>query len=318
MDIKLLPKKSSDAHKDKDETHHSVRGILWMVAANVLFFLNFFMTKVLSAENSVGPLQSLTFRGYLQVFGNLLFAWYRGYPLTVAPKYHRLMMWRALSGTIGVIAVYYAFSLFSQSTVLTVLWTNPFIVAIAAACFLGETLAVIEIISVIVGFLGVLFVTKPTILFGDEQNEQEKGSDWHLLIPFIGALSAGVSYTLIRKTKSNVHFVIPVVYFGVGIMIAAPIGAMLDSANNPPMTWFGFFSATFSGSLACIGQVCMSRGLQLEKAAVATAIGFLQIFLSFLSDYLYFGIPKDWIQMGGSFLILTALIGLTYRKVQTK
>lgn len=100
-----------------------------------------------------------------------------------------LLLIRAICGTIGLIANFYAVDHLLLADASIIQKVAPFFVIIFSYILLKEEVTKKQIISIIIAFIGTLFVVKPSF-----QNTELLPS----LIALIGAMNNGIAYTLVR------------------------------------------------------------------------------------------------------------------------
>lgn len=106
----------------------------------------------------------------------------------------KILILRSILGTIGIYANYYALDklLISDASVLNKI--APFSTLIFSFLFLKEKLSRENIISIIIAFIGVIFVVKPSLSSSDILP---------YLIGILGGLSAGAAYTSVRALNKR-------------------------------------------------------------------------------------------------------------------
>jgi drug/metabolite transporter (DMT)-like permease len=93
-----------------------------------------------------------------------------------------------------------------------------------------------------------------------------------------------------------------VFYFSVVCCIFSPIASYFTEEFHSPSKsqWLPMIGL---GVVASLGQVCLNRGLQLEKAAKASAMNYLQIVFAFIMEITIFRQDVNPWSIGGALLI---------------
>lgn len=193
---------------------------------------------------------------------------------------------RGAMGTGNVITYYFAIGNLMLSEAVVLSFTNPVFTAIFAVIFLKEKMHRFDIIGVFVNVIGVIFVARPAFLFGN----LGELSLWRLAntgIALASALFAGAAYVTIRKMGTGVHFVVIVFYFGMSVLLVSIPFAIAFRPTEIP-EWQIILLVIGNGIASFLGQICLSRGLQLEKATKATAMNYLQIVFAFIWEMAIF------------------------------
>ena len=101
-----------------------------------------------------------------------------------------MLLLRSIFGTLGILCNFYAVDhlLVSDASMLNKL--SPFFVIICSSLFLKEKATTVQKISIIIAFIGSLFVIKPSLNILNNVNS---------LIGVLGALGAGIAYTCVRQ-----------------------------------------------------------------------------------------------------------------------
>ncbi|KAJ3900610.1 integral membrane protein DUF6 [Lentinula edodes] len=77
-----------------------------------------------------------------------------------------LLMFRGFSGFFGVFGIYFSLKFLSLSDATVLTFLSPLCTAVAGALFLGETVGRKEIFAGLFSLIGVIFIARPTSLFG--------------------------------------------------------------------------------------------------------------------------------------------------------
>lgn len=218
----------------------------------------------------------------------------------------RLLLTRGMVGFIGLSGFYFAVVNLPLAEATVIQYTNPVFAALIAVRVLGEPLRMRELLSVLVSFLGVIVVTRPGFLpWG---NPVGPVSGIAVMVGLIGALGSGAAYVAVRKLRATEHPMVIVFYFAlVSVVASLPLG-LFNALLPTPREWLVLLGV---GITTQLGQVCITKGLHLETAGRATAVGYLQIVFATLWGALFFAeFPDSWTALGtvlivGGTLILT-------------
>ena len=86
------------------------------------------------------------------------------------PSQRRLLIFRGFTGSISIILSFFAIRYLDVSDVETITNSNVLITAIFSRIFLSEKLTISHIVALVLNITGVVFVLRPSFLFGIEQN----------------------------------------------------------------------------------------------------------------------------------------------------
>ena len=165
-------------------------------------------------------------------------------------------------------------------------------------------------LTVISSFTGVLFILRPTIIFGDKDKAESNispknrlnGIFWGIFASFMDS----IVYLILRKIKSASHPAETVQYFATGICLMSPIGMINQKQTFPGIKQI--LSLVPLGIVGYTGQMMKSRALQIDKAAKLAVINYTQIIFTTIYDYLIFGIHLSKFSLLGIGLILSSSI----------
>ncbi|MFN3994328.1 MAG: DMT family transporter [Tabrizicola flagellatus] len=169
--------------------------------------------------------------------------------------------------------------------------TNPVLITLGAALFLGERLGPRRIAGVVVALIGALIVIRPGAgVF-----------TWAAILPFLCALSYATSALLTRRIGAQESVWASMVYAALFGTIAA--GAALPFVWTPVATedlWrFGL--------IACLGtgaQLCIIRSFSITEAGIVAPFAYLGIvFAAVWGVVLYDQWPDRWTVVGALVIV---------------
>jgi drug/metabolite transporter (DMT)-like permease len=214
-----------------------------------------------------------------------------------------LLLLRGIFGFCGLSCVFFAVTRLplAEATLLTYL--HPVFTAILAAIFLKERVGRGVAMGVGLSLLGMLFVAKPTFLFGGSSNLDGVA----MLAAVAGAFFAGCAYVCVRKLGATEHPLVIVLYFPMVAVLSAPatVPLMADQAVWPMgLEWLFLLGV---GVAAQVGQVALTRGMQHEPAGRATALSYLQVVFAAVWGAAFFGeLPDAATAIGAGFILVGA------------
>lgn len=220
-----------------------------------------------------------------------------------------LLALRGAFGVGGLICFYYSVTELPLADATTIHYTNPIMVALAAGFFLSEKITRGVVAATLACVVGVILVARPEFLFGGETVNQL--AVWAAVG---GAVFSAGAYTTVRKLGQTDHPLVVVFWFP---MIALPFVL-------PWAIWNGYVPSLYEllillgvGVSTQFAQVRMTQGLQLESAARATSMTYLQVVFAFVWGLILFGEVPSWTALAGACMIVGALAmtsGLFSRK----
>lgn len=213
---------------------------------------------------------------------------------------------RGLVGASSITCFYYSLVHLPMAEATVIQYMNPVFTAVLAGLLLGERMGRREVACVLLSLVGVVLVTHPAALFGGAA----RLNPLHVGIALAGALSAASAYTTIRALRDE-HPLVVVFYLPVmTIPTAVPLLAGAAARWPTPLEWLVLLGV---GATTQVAQLYMTRGLQMERAGRATAVGYVQIVFAAVWGVLFFGeVPDAW-SVAGALLIVGSTLALMRR-----
>ncbi|KAM9980046.1 hypothetical protein ACTFIZ_006298 [Dictyostelium cf. discoideum] len=302
-----------------DEIWMKFQGIILLVLSACLFSVMALAVKQLSKELS--SLEIAFFRSFYCFIGCLLIL----FPLKInplGPKEKRLFLsLRGLSGTIGLCAYFYTITVLPLSEAVIISFTSPVMTAALAAVVLKEKWGPVQAICAFLSLCGITVISKPSFLFHDDHNDGSTASNaesdpnklLYIFTGIIGAFFSAVSYIAVRKVGPNVHAFVLVTYFsGLASLVTFPSAFIFQTFKWPTLKAWGWI--TLMGVFGTVAQGAVNRGIQLEKAAKAAAMNYLQIIFTFIWEITFLHESIDWITLLAAGLILSCAVVTAIRK----
>lgn len=240
-------------------------GMVWMIAASVLFAVMNVLARVAAAD---APWQevaaSRTVVGAMVAIG---VAVWRGAPLRV--KDQRLAWGRSLFGTGAMLCGFYTLAApaIALGDAVTLGATTPIFIALLSPFVLREPSGRGLWLATLLGFAGVTLVIGPTFHIAG-----------HLaLIATLGALFSAAAMMWLRKLGPDESAEAIAAHFSIVASVATVILAV-PVARVPGGG--GVLALVGTGLTGGLAQLCMTRAYALERAAKVGSVGYLGIALS--------------------------------------
>tara|TARA_Y100001968_G_scaffold139942_1_gene128054 strand:+ start:128 stop:1066 length:939 start_codon:yes stop_codon:yes gene_type:complete len=221
----------------------------------------------------------------------------------------KLLILRGLLGTGALFCIFKALTVLPIATATVIQYTYPTFTVICAYFILKEKVKRSIIISIIIGWLGILFVAKPEWNI----NENIFNIILSLSIAIIGALLTSLAYIFVRKLSAKEHRLVIIYYFPlVSIPISIPF--IINNFVVPSGTeWLLIIGI---GLFTQIGQLCITEGLRLIPAGQATSLNYSQVVFASLWGALIFKEPiTSSIYLGGLCVLISTVVSMSSTKV---
>jgi drug/metabolite transporter (DMT)-like permease len=225
----------------------------------------------------------------------------------ISEQQWRLVMIRAVTGTMTFFIFNTAVKLISLSKVAFLNNTSPIFATIIAFLFLGESITRSELLSLSICLLGVAILVQPYGESSQEQTENTLGSILVLMSSFLNA----VNYCLLRMMK-EIHYAISPYYYGIlGSLSSLPFIFNIEFQNHSlglparlgHVDYFLFFLV---GTASALGAIAKSLAFQYEKVSTLSMLKYTNLFYSLAADVLIFHSHIYFGEVVGAALILSS------------
>lgn len=260
-----------------------------MVVASVAFAVMNGLIKV-AAQDGVPAPQIAFVRSFVGVLAIGAVAGVRRTSLRVVNV--RVMALRTFVGTLSMLATFYALGHMPLADAAALFNTTPLFLLVLGHFVLREPVSKRLVVAIVVGFVGVLVVLRPTSTGGTDG----------LIALAAGAFSAVAMMSLRTLGKTESADVI-VFWFSSG---AAAVSALLSVPGFVAPSPTDIALLVFAGIAGNVGQIVMTRAYQLDVAARVGGGTYLSVVMSTLLATLYFGETISSMTAVGTALILVA------------
>jgi drug/metabolite transporter (DMT)-like permease len=277
-----------------------IKGILCIISAAFCFAL---MGLLIRLAGDVPTFQKCFFRNIVACFVVITMLIKDKKSIRIHSGDLKFLLMRAGFGTIGLICNFYAIDhmVLSDASMLNKL--SPFFVIIFSFIILREKLTLVQAISVVVAFIGALFIIKPTSDMGN----------FPALIGAIGGAGAGLAYTMVRILgKRKVDGKVVILFFSAfSCIVCIP----LMIGNFRMMTPWQFVSLLGAGIAATGGQFSITKAYFYAPAKEISVYDYTQIVFSALLGVIILGqVPDRFSILGYMIICTTAILMYLYNK----
>ncbi len=215
-----------------------------------------------------------------------------------------LLFFRGLMGFIALVAFFYNIAHIPLADAMTFSRTSPMFTALFAFWFLKEKLGRKEVVALLIGFVGMIFIMKPN-------GFQLELTD---MLGLLSGVGAALAYTSVKELKKYYDTRIIVLSF----MLTGTIGPLLLIVFND-FLHVEFLKATFIvpdfkmwvyivgvGASATVAQIYMTKAYGIAKAGIVGAVSYSNILFSLIVGVLMGDAFPD---LMGTFGIILVVIG---------
>lgn len=199
---------------------------------------------------------------------------------------------RAAMGTVGIFCNFYALSnmVLSDASMLNKL--SPFFTLIFSYLFLKEKLSPFQCISIVIAFIGSLFIIKPSF---------DLTATIPALCGLIGGICAGGAYTCVRYLGIRGEKGPFIVFFFSAFSCLAALPYMIFFFE--PMTLRQFLILIGAGIGAAGGQFGITAAYKYAPAREISIYDYTLVIFAAIWSFIFFGELPDWLSILGYVLI---------------
>lgn len=277
-------------------------GIFYIILAALGFSL---MSMFVRLSGDIPTMEKTFFR-------NLVASGVAFYLLARTPEKFRIkkgsiptLFLRSIFGTAGLIANFWAIDhmVIADSNILNKM--SPFFAIIMSIFILREVPKKFEWFTVVLAFVGAIFVVKPT----------SGVASLPALVGLFGGFAAGTAYTFVRKLgKMGERGPVIVLFFSVfSTLVAIPF--MIG--NFVPLAWWQLGSLLLAGASAALGQISITAAYTHAPAREISVFDYTQVVFAALWGFLFFGEVPDYISVIGYVIIIGTSVMKWYYNLKT-
>ncbi len=222
--------------------------------------------------------------------------------------HRKLLLLRGVLGFAALSCFYYAVIHLPLADATVIQYMNPIFTALLAAWLLREAIGGREAALVLLSLTGVVLIARPSFLFGERIAALDP---FVVTIAVAGAILSAGAYVTVRRLGASEHALVIVFYFP---LVTVPASVPFAAAGWVWPTAWEWLVLLGVGIATQIGQVYLTRGLQLEPAGRATAVGYLQIVFAALWGALFFAEYPDGWSLSGAALIIGSTLALGWSR----
>src|SRR5690625_5779793 len=124
-----------------------------------------FMSLFVKLAGDLPAIQKSFFRNFVSAIIAFVFVIYNKESLFGKKENQLVLLGRSIFGTIGVVFLFYAIDHLVMSDADMLNKMSPFLVIILSAIFLKERILPFQMATIIIAFIGMLFIVKPSFFF---------------------------------------------------------------------------------------------------------------------------------------------------------
>lgn len=280
-----------------------LKGIFFIILSAFGFAV---MSAFIKLSGDLPNIQKVFFRNLVSaIIALFLIIKHKG-SFTGKKENRKILIYRSLFGTIGIIFNYYAIDNLVLSDANMLNKISPFLVVVFCALILKEKINLKQILAIIVAFIGALFIVKPSF-------------DIRVvpyIIGFLSAVFAALAYTCVRMLGNKEEYYTIVFFFSIfSLVTVLPMFIYVYE----PMTIMQFVYLILAGIFASLGQFGVTLAYKYAPAKEISIFDYSNIIFSAILSIFLFGVYPDKLSVVGYFIIFAAAFYMfLYNKRQDK
>jgi drug/metabolite transporter (DMT)-like permease len=298
---------SHDVSEGQDRSSGRCSVGIFLAAVSCIFFAT---SALIVKVSTLHPMELLCARGLLQAIFISPIVISTGNSLFGDPGSRALLLARAVLGAVSLIMSFASIHLIPLADAATLIFTSPVFVSLFGRMCLGEVCSWFDVIMIAFTLLGVILVSQPSFNF------ITMGS-WTSVIGTVCGLAAAMltalAFIVLRQLK-HVHYSVTVFWFST---VLAAFGAVLTVALDGftiPNEWTNVMECVGIGICGFLGQILLTKALQIENAGPCAVARTLDIVLAFFYQITLLHDTPDWYSYLGSFLVVSCVLLTAFRR----
>ncbi|XP_045518101.1 solute carrier family 35 member G1 [Pieris brassicae] len=286
-------------------------GLLLATLSSLFFSLCSVIVKSLV---NIDPIQLAMFRFIGVLLPTVPIVIYTEQPIFPQGK-RLLLILRSIVGTIGLMLSFYAFRNMPLADASVIVFSVPVFVALFARVFLKEPCGIWNTISIILTLVGVILITHPPYIFGEEKVESNENYDSlrGAIAAFVSTIFGANAYVLLRVLK-GLHFSVIMTNFGAIAILQTLFVSVVFGTLCMPNCGTERLLVVCLALFSYLGQILLTMSLQMEQAGPVAIARSADIVFAFLWQVMFFDeIPSKY-SVCGAVLVLSSVLLVGLRK----
>lgn len=222
-----------------------------------------------------------------------------------SPRIWRVFALRGAFHTLGVTLWFFSMTQISIAEVTAMNYLTPVFVTVAAAIFLGETLALRRIVAVLCALIGAMIILRPGF------RELNIGHFSMMAVAMVFCVSYLTAKILADAVPASVVVAMLSITVTIGLAPLA-FAVWIPPTGQELMVLFGV------ACFATAGHYSMTRAFAAAPLTVTQPVTFIQLVWAVALGYFAFGEAVDvWVIVGG-FVVLGSVTFITWREAVLK
>ena len=269
------------------------RGIALMLLGSALLTVNDTVLKWLTAGYPTG--QIMFMRGIFVILPVALLVWRAGGLAVLRIGSRGAHALRAACVCSGAFLFITGLSFLPLAEAIAITFAGPLFITALAAPMLGEVVGWRRWTAVLVGFVGVLIITRPT----------GAAIQWAALLPLTASLCGALRDLITRKISTSES--------SIALLCTSTLGVVLAGLATAPFGWkpiaaFDLGLMVFSGVLIGSAHFLLIECFRLAEAALVAPFKYSNLLWAILFGFVVWGdLPDRWTLTGAAIVVASGL-----------
>lgn len=271
-------------------------GSFYMVLSSLAFALMLVFIKLSGQKFGMNTYELTFWRVSFALVLLVGFSWLKGRGFrTNYPKEH---FWRSLAGSVALLMNFYVVLHLPLATASTLQNTSAIFLGLLSIIILRQKPSLMAWLSLILGFIGVVILLKPTT----------GGDTFAMLIGLASGAISGYAYLQVRELSLLGEPAWRIVFYF----------SLLSTLTSGVLAWYFGFTPVTLASLPCIagigvtalaGQLLMTYAYQVGQKFVVAVLNYLGVVFAMIFGVMWFGERLDaWALLGIVIIMVSGII----------
>ncbi len=220
---------------------------------------------------------------------------------------YKYQFYRSFLGVVGMVFFFNSYKYLPMGNAAGILFSGPIMLTILSMLFLGDKVGKHRMSAIVIGFIGVLFIVRPT-------------SDIftvYSLLPLSGAFIWSLVILTMRGLSKTDHANSVTLMFSISGTLAS--GAVIMFTGFTPIKDpYTLVLILGTGVLGVFAQLFMMLAVETCESSIFASSKYISLILSVFAGFVFFGeIPTSYVIVGILFILVSGLY-IVYREYVLK
>ncbi|CAB3219852.1 unnamed protein product [Arctia plantaginis] len=287
-------------------------GLILATLSSLFFSL---CSVIVKSLDNIHPMQLAMFRFVGVLLPTVPIVIYTEQPIFPEKK-RLLLVSRSLVGTFGLAFSFYAFHYMPLADASVIVFSVPVFVALFARIILKEPCGIWNVISIVLTLIGVILITHPPFLFGDDPDAEHNpkyDSTRGAIAAFLSTIIGANAYVLLRMLK-GLHFSVIMTNFGAIAILQTFLYSLIFGVLCMPNCGTERILVVCLALFSYLGQILLTMSLQMEQAGPVAIARSADIVFAFFWQVMFFNEIPGKFSICGAVLVLSSVMLVGLRK----